>query len=382
MNRASNYFAQIQQGLAWVPDWAASLVVLAASVLGALWMHSLAFALVMRLVRDRSLFTRSLVTRTHSPTRLAFATLGIALGARLAPLTLQGAHLVGQITTVGIIVLLGWFARTALRIWSVIHLRRFKLDSEDNLLARKHTTQLRILQRVAESLILIITVSAALMTFDGVRQYGVSLLASAGAAGLVAGLALQPILKNLVAGIQLAITQPIRIDDALLVENEWGNVEEITATYVVVRLWDWRRMIVPLSYFIETPFQNWTREGAALIGSVFLYTDFALPIPALRAKLEEVAKQSTLWDGKVVNLQVTDFKESTMGIRMLVSSNNSAKTFDLRCEVREKIITFLQAEYPQALPRLRADVTDRPVASATNEGFPAAKANGQNGLQA
>ncbi len=197
------------------------------------------------------------------------------------------------------------------------------------------------------------------MTFEGVRQYGVSLLASAGAAGIVVGLALQPMLKNMIAGVQLAVTQPIRIEDALLIENEWGNVEEITSTYVVIRLWDLRRLIVPLSYFIEKPFQNWTREGARLIGSVFIYTDFTVPVTELRRYLEEVVRESKLWDRRVVALQVTDFKESTMEIRMLVSASNAGKLFDLRCDFRERMITYIQQRHPMSLPRLRTDVTER-----------------------
>jgi small-conductance mechanosensitive channel len=187
---------------------------------------------------------------------------------------------------------------TALHIWTVLYLRRFKLDTEDNLLARKHVTQSRILERIGRILIVIVTLAAALMTFESVRQYGVSLLASAGVASLVLGLALQPMLKNLIAGVQLAMTQPIRIDDALLVENEMGHVEEITSSYVVLRLWDWRRLIVPLSYFIEQPFQNWTRENSALIGSVFLYVDFTVKVEELRAKFEEIVRGSKLWDGR------------------------------------------------------------------------------------
>jgi small-conductance mechanosensitive channel len=204
--------------------------------------------------------------------------------------------------------LIGWLSVIALHIWTTVYLRRYKLDAEDNLLARKHTTQLRILERVAAILIAVVTAAAGLMTFDDVRQYGVSLLASAGAAGLVVGLALQPLLKNLVAGIQLAITQPIRIEDSIIVNGEWGNVEEITSTYVVVRLWDWRRMVVPLTFFIENSFQNWTRDDASLIGTVMFYADYTAPVEAMRAKLQEIAKASPLWDRKVVNMQVTDFR--------------------------------------------------------------------------
>lgn len=199
------------------------------------------------------------------------------------------------------------------------------------------------------------------MTFDGVRQYGVSLLASAGAAGLVVGLALQPVLKNIFAGIQLAVTQPIRIDDALLVEGEWGNVEEITSTYVVMRLWDWRRLVLPLSYFIEKPFQNWTRDNAALIGTVMIYLDYRTPIDAIRKKVQEIASKSKNWDGRVVNVQVTDFRQNTMEVRILVSAPTSPRTFDLRCEVREQLIAFLQEHHPQALPRVRFDPPPQPA---------------------
>ena len=192
---------EIDRYLSWAPDWVSSTIILSVAVLLAWGLHRIVFQSVMRIVQTRSLFTRSLVSRTKNPTRLAFMTLAVAAVAPAAPLPYEAAVVVARLTTVAFVILVGWFARTALQIWTTIHLRRFKLDSEDNLLARKHATQSRILQRVAETLILVVTVSAALMTFDSVRQYGVSLLASAGAAGLVAGLALQPILKNLVAGI-------------------------------------------------------------------------------------------------------------------------------------------------------------------------------------
>ncbi|WP_137388984.1 mechanosensitive ion channel family protein [Rhodoligotrophos defluvii] len=363
MNDISPIIETIQRQLTWLPPWFASVVLLVLGALVAWWVHELVFRLVMRHLRNASLFKRSVVSRTRGPTRLAFLMIGIVLAASVAPLSRDGAGVLQQIMLVGIIVLLGWIALTALHIWTVLHLRRFKLDSTDNLLARKHVTQTRILQRVAAMLIVLVTISAALMTFEGVRQYGVSLLASAGAAGIVVGLALQPILKNLVAGVQLALTQPIRIDDALLVENEWGNVEEIRSTYVVVRLWDWRRLIVPLSYFMEKPFQNWTHEGSEIIGSAFLYTDFTVPVPELRQELERIVRETPLWDGRVVNLQVTDLKENTMEIRILVSAENAGKAFELRCYVREKMIGFLQKQYPNALPRVRMDlVSDRPPA--------------------
>jgi len=272
----------------------------------------------------------------------------------------DSAQALQRVLSFGFVILVGWSLIVAIDIWAVLHARQYKVDSEDNLLARKHLTQLRILTRTASIIVGLVSVGLALMSFPGVRQYGVSLLASAGAAGIIAGLALQPFLTNLVAGLQIATTQPIRIDDAVIVENEWGQVEEITSTYVVVRLWDWRRMILPLTYFMQKPFQNWTRESARLIGSAFFYVDYEAPMDRLRAKLEEIARASPLWDGQVVNLAVTDLTERTMQVRCLISGRNAGQTFDLRCEGREKMIAFLQAELPEALPRDRLDLPRDP----------------------
>ena len=225
----------------------------------------------------------------------------------------------------------------------------YRTDTEDNLLARKHVTQMRILQRIAKTLLAIVTAAAALMTFDSVRQYGVSLFASAGAAGLILGLAARPVLSNLLAGLQIAMTQPIRVEDQVVVEGETGWIETITSTYVVVRLWDLRRIVVPLSYFIEKPFQNWTYEGAEQIGSVLLRVGYTVSVETLRRKFEEIVRQSPLWDGKVARMEVTDITIDAVELRALVSARNPGQTWDLRCEVREKLLEFLQTEAHQAL---------------------------------
>ena len=235
--------------------------------------------------------------------------------------------------------------------------RRYRIDVDDNLVARKHRTQLMLLQRVGIGLVVVVTVAAMLMTFPSVRQYGVSLFASAGVAGIVIGFAAQSILANLIAGIQIALTQPIRIEDAVVVENEWGWVEEIAATYVVIRLWDWRRLVLPISYFIEKPFQNWTRETAGIIGTVIWQVDYAMSFARMREKLDEFLKQSKLWDGKVGVLQVIDTTERTVTIRALMSAHNSPTAWDLRCEIREKMLVWMQEDCPEGLPRLRNDVT-------------------------
>jgi small-conductance mechanosensitive channel len=349
------YLQQIENIRRIIPDWAVSLIIFIVVGAISLGVHRLLFKMFTRIVADRDLLWRSMVSRNKKPTRLAVLVLGASFASRTAPLSVDQDNAIRHVMLICLIMLIAWVARSILHIWSTVHLRGFKLDAPDNLLARKHVTQFRILQRVAEWLLIVVAVSAALMTFDEVRQYGVSLLASAGAAGIVVGLALQPVLKNLLAGMQLAITQPIRIDDALLVEGEWGNVEEITSTYVVVKLWDWRRLILPLNYFMEKPFQNWTRESSSLIGTVMIYLDYRAPVDLIREKVVELAAKSPLHDGKVVNIAVTDFKENTMEVRILVSASDAGRTFDLRCYIREEIVAFLRDHHPNALPVLRLE---------------------------
>ncbi|CAN5449120.1 mechanosensitive ion channel [soil metagenome] len=345
--------------LAWAPPWTVSLGLIVVAILVALMVH---FALVQVVRRwlARDAFWSALAVRTRRPTRLAFIVAALSLAASVAPLTALQAANAKHLLLILFIVLVGWMVLAALDIGAALYMRRFNVDVEDNLLARKHLTQVKILRLACAVVVGLVTVGLALMTIPGVRQWGVSLLAAGGAASLIVGLALQPLLTNLIAGIQIAITQPIRIDDAVIVEKEWGNIEEINATYVVVRLWDWRRLVLPLSYFIQTPFQNWTRESASLIGTAMLYVDHAAPIDRLRAKLEAIARASPLWDGKVVNLQVTDVTAQVLEVRCLVSARNAPVTFDLRCEVRERMMAFLRDELPEALPRQRLGLADTP----------------------
>jgi small-conductance mechanosensitive channel len=350
--------------LASATDWAASAAILLGAVIVALLLHAGALALARRVIGERQTFLRTVLSATKGPTRLALVLIALAITLPLAPLAGNTASTLARLLGLATICLLGWTALTALHIGADLYLRRFRLDVEDNLLARKHITQVRVLERVMDVLIVLITIGFALMTFDAVRQYGVTLFASAGVAGIVAGLAARPVLSNFLAGVQLAVAQPIRIDDAIIVENESGNVEEITFSYVVVRLWDLRRMVVPLSYFIEKPFQNWTRTGGELIGTVFLYVDHTAPVDAIRKKLTEIVTQSKLWNGKVVNLQVSDCRETTIELRALMSANSGSAAWDLRCEVREKLIDFLQREYPSALPRRRYEAAETAAAKA------------------
>jgi len=342
--------------ISWLPDWALSLVVFGLAAAIALLAHSLLYRLFNRFAQDRGLFLRSLISRTRALTRWGFVALALAIATSVAPLSPTDTALAARALQVLFIALAGWVALDAMHIGSVVYTRRFKTSAPDNLLARRHVTQIRIIERMLGTLIVTVTLAAALMTIPSVRHFGVSLLASAGVAGIVLGLALQPLFTNLMAGLQIAITQPIRIDDAVVVEGEWGWIEEINSAYVVVRCWDLRRLVLPVKYFIDHPFQNWTRESAKLIGSVFLKVDYTVPIEAMRARLKEVVQASALWDKDVVNLQVTDATEHTVELRAIVSARNSSDAWDLRCLVREQLIRFLQEHYPEALPRQRAEI--------------------------
>lgn len=233
------------------------------------------------------------------------------------------------------------------------------MDISDNLRARKVRTQLTLIRRILTVIIVMLAVAAMLMTFEGIEQLGKGLLASAGIAGVVIGFAAQRTLGTFVAGMQIAFTQPIRVDDVVIVEGEWGRIEEITLTYVVVKIWDLRRLILPINYFIEKPFQNWTRVSADILGTVFLYVDYTVPLEAIRQELTRLLKDHKLWDGKVNVVQVTNATERTVEVRLLVSAKDAGSAWDLRCDLREKMIDFLQREYPDALPRIRAELEQK-----------------------
>jgi small-conductance mechanosensitive channel len=352
-------WAQLREALGGVPSalLGASILVLAGAI--ALLVHSMLLRLFRRLLRERHPHLRSFLNNTRGVTQLALLVAAVSIALPLTPFDSDSKIMVARLLLVAGIVLIGWALGVASHMAADLYLLRYRLDTSDNLLARRQVTQINILRRVADTLIVLVTLGAALMTFEPVRQFGVSLFASAGVAGLVVGFAARPVLSNLIAGVQIAMTQPIRIEDAVVVENESGVIEEITSTYVVVRLWDLRRLIVPLTYFMEKPFQSWTRESSSLIGSVLLHVDFTAPVERLRARLTEIVKGSKLWDGQVVALQVTDAKENSIELRALASARSAADTFALRCEIREKLVNFLQRECPTALPHARAESITR-----------------------
>ena len=242
--------------------------------------------------------------------------------------------------------------------FSKLYLRRFNINAADNLNARKVHTQVRIIERIAIVFIVLMAGVTAALSFEEVREFGVSLLASAGVLGIILGFAAQKSIALIFAGIQIAITQPIRIDDAVIVENEWGWIEEITLTYVVVRLWDRRRLIVPINYFTEKPFQNWTRQSADLLGTVYVYLDYRMPVEEIRMAARQIVESTELWNGDVCAVQVTEFMKDQMQLRILATANSSPETYDLRCYIREKLLEYLLNNFPEALPRIRLQKED------------------------
>ena len=348
---------------AWVPHWVTGLAIMVGAAALVLVIYRWFNRRVIRLAAGHSPFLERLMRHGQGPASAILVILALGMALPAARFPYEWAIATGHVLLIALVLALGWAASKALEIGAELYLRRYRIDVADNLLARKHLTQVNILRRAAQTVLVIITVAAALMTVEQVRQYGVSLFASAGAAGIVVGLAARPVLGNLLAGIQIAVTQPIRVEDSVIVEGEFGSIETITSTYVVVRLWDLRRMIVPLSHFIEKPFQNWTYQTADLLGTVVLNVDYTCPVDRVRDKLQEIVEGSELWDGKAVSLQVTDASENTMQLRALVSARNAGDTFGLRCLVREKLIAFLQSDHAHALPRQRTEATG-PLAAA------------------
>ncbi len=284
------------------------------------------------------------------PVLLVYPLLGIAT------LPIDQEETISGILKVLTVMLLAWLATCAVGVVEEGVLRHFDASVKDNLTARRVHTQIKLFRQVVLLIIMIITASVILMMFDQLRVIGVSLLASAGIAGMILGFSAQKVLGNLLAGIQIAITQPIRLGDVLIVENEWGWVEEITLTYVVVKIWDLRRLVIPISHFLDKPFQNWTRTSADILGTVFIYVDYTIPIDKLREELTRILQSTDLWDGKVNGLQVTNAKEHTLELRALMSAADSPKAWDLRCLVREKLVTFVQEHYPQCLPKFRTEL--------------------------
>ncbi len=337
-------------GVISLPLWAQSLL-LPVTV----WiLYGLASRAAPFLAHSRSRTgVRLLITRTRFPVQLILtATVIHAIGEGLPELPMVALFL-DRVIPIAIVTGAALLVYRAIGTLFLALRQRFDTSMADNLKARQATTQIIVLERLIAVGIVVVTVAIALMTIPEVRQFGTSLLASAGVAGLVIGFAAQQSIANVLAGIQIAITQPLRIDDAVVIDGEWGWVEEITLTYVVVRIWDKRRLVVPISYLLQKPFQNWTRSTASVIGTVIIHADYTVDVPALRLEQARYLAANPLWDGQADVVQITDTTESTVVIRSLVSAENSSKAWDLRCQLREKLIRWLQENQPGALPRQR-----------------------------
>lgn len=300
-------------------------------------------------------FRRSL----HSVFRILLPLFLVLLMIPSLPVSSQAGLVSSRLLTVFMILMIGFLSIKMVHLGRNLVLRRYDINTKDNLKARAIHTQMNMLVKIAVIVIVIISGASCLMIFENVRQVGTSILASAGVIGIIIGFAAQRSIAALLAGLQLAITQPIRIDDVVIVDGEWGQVEEIALTYVVVRIWDLRRLVVPTSYFLEKSFQNWTRTSADLLGTVLIYADYRLPVDAVREHLGEIVKNHELWDGKVWRLHVTNATEKAIELRALVSAANSGDAWELRCFVREKLLAFLQSNYPESLPKVRAEIIER-----------------------
>lgn len=337
------------------------VLILGIAVLVGLAIHALLFAIGRRITRHTETdLDEQVMKRLRGPLLILLPLLTVRVALPSVSMSGDLAGVIRQAMSIALIAGVTWAIVSAIKGVSAFVLARHDVGVADNLKARRVHTQFRVLSRILSILAIIVGAAAALMTFPAIRQLGTSLLASAGLAGLVVGFAARSSIANFIAGIQIALSEPLRLDDVVVIDGEWGRVEEITSTYVVVKIWDERRLIVPFSYVLDKPFTNWTRTNSRLLGTAIIHADYTAPIDALREELKRLCKESDLWDQRVALLQVTDATEGTIQLRALVSSGDAGKAWDLRCLVREGLIEFLQREHPAALPRTRLAIEDPP----------------------
>jgi small-conductance mechanosensitive channel len=334
-----------------------SAVLLSAAIAISLAAYSIVFWLLRRLAHSKAaVLDQSLIRHGQGPSRWIFpllAALAVLPGLPLPPILMSALE---HITGLGLIAAIAWLVTLFVDVTSDMLAGRYRIDIADNLIARRIHTQFQMLRRIVFVLVAVVTLAIMLMTFPAIRHIGVSLLASAGLATLVVGMATKETLSNLIAGVQIAFAQPFRLEDAVVVEGEWGWIEEIGTMYVVVRIWDLRRLIVPLSYFLDHPFQNWTRTSSQLLCNAVLYADYTVPMEELRKELRRICEATPLWKGEVCVLQASDATEHTVQLRALMDARNSSDSWDLRCLVREKLLEYLQKNHPKSLPRYRGEL--------------------------
>ncbi len=334
--------------------WIATGISLAVALVVVTIAYRIGHAVLRRLTRHRPIMTL-LVDAVVGPGRLVATFLVVQAVLQSAPDDLPGMGPARHLAGLVLIGAMTWLAVRCVGTMGPAAAILYPTDVADNLDARRIQTQTRVLSRVFDVILVIIGLSVALTTFPALQRLGTSLLASAGIAGIILGFSAQKVLGNLLAGLQIAFTQPFRIDDVVIIEGEWGRIEEIHNTYVVVAIWDQRRLVVPLQQLIESSFQNWTRNTSEILGTVFLWVDFSVPLDPLRQELRRLCESTPNWDGRVCGLVVTDASDKAMQIRALVSSADSGSNWDLRCFVRERLIAYIHEHYPGSLPRLRLD---------------------------
>lgn len=342
-----------------IPVAIENVAIIAAAIVIALAIHGVAMSLGRRIAaRTPDSVDDAALELSLRPTRWLSVAIALAAARRFLDLP-RWSNELWQLAA-GLVVpgLIGWLLITLVRVYVRAVELRYDISVADNLRARRQRTRAAILGRIVVIGIAVLTIALMLLSIPSIRSIGITLMASAGLAGLAVGAAAQPALKNLIAGVQLAFTEPIRLDDVLIVEGEWGKVEEIRLTYVVVALWDERRLVVPVSRFLEMPFQNWTRNASQLLGSAFFWLDPTADIPRLRTKYEEIVRASPRWDGRAYVLQVTDTKPDAIEVRVLATAKDAPTAFDLRCDLREAMLAFIRDEMPEALPRRRVITED------------------------
>ncbi|MDB4920295.1 mechanosensitive ion channel domain-containing protein [Mucilaginibacter sp.] len=318
---------------------------------------------------DYSLF-RSIITHLSRPMNHFVPLLMLNFMEPLMELTPRYDLILSRAVEIALIISFAILLMSAMNVFEDYVYHTYDLNKEDNLKERKIRTQIAFIRKVLGTVIIFVTIAIILLSFDNVRKIGAGLLTGVGIGGIIIGFAAQKSLGNLLAGFQIAFTQPIRIDDVLVVEGEWGRVEDITLTYVVLNIWDQRRLILPINYFIEKPFQNWTRNTSEILGTVFLYLDYNTPIDALRTEFDRLLTTTNLWDKRVKVIQVTDAKTNCIEVRVLVSARNSSQAFDLRCYIRENLVKFVKDNYPDSLPLNRVVMKnidlDKPATASVN----------------
>ena len=318
--------------------------------------------------RQPSVLIASILNHLGSRTWLFFPLLVFLLFQPLVTLPDQWDIMLYRLIEVMLFMVIGWILLKSINVLEDLAYVHYLEEQKDPFRERKIKTQLQFVRRILGVVIFVLVLASILLSIPEVRQAGRAILASAGIAGVILGFAAQKTLGNLLAGLQIAVTQPIKIDDAVIVENDWGVIEEITLTYVVVKVWDQRRIVLPITYFVENPFQNWTRSSSNLTGVVLLYVDYSLPVEALRQALDRILEEEPLWNGEKKDVQVTDTTDKTMTVRVLVSAADAGDTFALRCSVREKLIAFLQENYPESLPKNRISLESEAPASLSKNG--------------